>query len=163
MSDTTPPPPPEEASGGSQPPPPPPAQPGGSGPAAPQYSSTYREAYGQPHGDLPAGYVPPAYGSGPGVGAPQNHGSATTALVLGLLSFLCCGLLGIPAYIIGRRADREIAASGGRLTGEGLAKAGWILGLISIVLMILSALLVVVLLVTGSFTASFDGNTGSGY
>jgi hypothetical protein len=162
MSETTPPPPPSgEEPGGSEPPPAPSTGAGPTGPSNQGYSSTYRDAYGQAHGGVPQGYVPPGYGGGPGAGVPQNHGSATTALVLGILSFVCCGVLGIPAYVIGRRAEREIAASHGRLSGEGLAKAGWILGLISIVLMVLGALLVVVLLIGGGLSGSVD--SGSGY
>lgn len=80
---------------------------------------------------------------------PQQHGSAVTALVLGIASLAFCSLLGIPAYVIGRRAEEEIRASGGALTGEGLARAGWVCGLIGMVL-----LGVVVLLFIGMFVFS---------
>jgi ABC-type Fe3+ transport system permease subunit len=108
-------------------------------------------SYGAPP---PSGYYgQPGYG-----GMPQQHGSATTALILGVLSFVCCGLLGIPAFIIGKRAEREIQASRGALTGEGLAKAGWILGLIAMILMILTVLLLAILFTGGVMTSD-----GSGY
>jgi hypothetical protein len=100
------------------------------------------------------GYGQPMYG-----GMPQQHGSATTALILGILSFVCCGLLGIPAYIIGKRAEREILLSNGALTGEGMAKAGWILGLIAIILLVVSAVGIVVLLAVGTVSSS----TSTGY
>ena len=102
-------------------------------------------SYGPPP---PGGYGQPQYG-----GAPQQHGAATTALILGILSFVCCGLLGIPAYIIGKRAEREIQASNGTLTGDGMAKAGWILGLIAMILMALGILAFVVLLAGGLMSA----------
>jgi len=102
-------------------------------------------SYGPPP---PGGYGQPQYG-----GMPQQHGSATTALILGILSFVCCGLLGIPAYIIGKRAEREIEASNGALTGDGMAKAGWILGLIAIVLMVLGILVFILLLAGGLMSA----------
>ena len=100
-----------------------------------------------------------SYGPPPPGGMPQNHGSATTALILGILSFVCCGLLGIPAYIIGKRAEREIQASNGTLTGEGMAKAGWILGLIAMILLVVSILGIIVLFAGGVMTSE----TSSGY
>lgn len=93
----------------------------------------------------PYGQQPP-YGGQP---AP-THGKATTALVLGILSLIVCAPLGIPAFIMGRGAEREIQASGGRLSGEGLAKAGWILGLIAMILMALGILLIIVLFAVGA-------------
>ena len=106
-------------------------------------------SYGPPP---PGGYGQPQYG-----GMPQQHGSAVTALVLGILSFVCCGLLGIPAYIVGKRAEREILASNGTLTGDGMAKAGWILGLIAMILLTLSILAVIVLFVGAVSTGDSSG------
>lgn len=82
----------------------------------------------------------PPYGAWP---APQQHGQAVTALVLGILSLVVCGVLGIPAYLIGRRVEREVLASQGRLTGDGMAKAGWICGLIAMILLGVGLLLMV--------------------
>ena len=63
--------------------------------------------------------------------AAPTHGPATTSLVLGILSLAVAGFLtGIPAMVIGRRASREIDASGGRLGGRGNATAGFVTGLI---------------------------------
>jgi ABC-type Fe3+ transport system permease subunit len=98
-------------------------------------------SYGAPPPPPPGQYGQPG-GYGP---PPVNHGSATTALVLGILSLVCCGVLGIPAFVVGRRAEREIRASEGRLTGEGMAKAGWICGLIGMILTALLILFYVVL------------------
>ena len=101
-----------------------------------------------------SGYGQPPYG-----GMPQQHGAATTALVLGILSFVACGpFTGIPAYIIGKRAEREILASNGALTGDGMAKAGWILGLVSIILTVLAVLGVIVLLVLGVAVSTTSGS-----
>ena len=103
------------------------------------------------------------YGQQPYGGPPApTHGSATTALVLGILSLVICGPLGIPAYIIGRRAEREVLASQGTLSGAGLAKAGWILGLIAMILMVVFILLVAGLFAFGAMTSdgTFDS---SGY
>lgn len=67
----------------------------------------------------------------PGV-APQN-GMGTAALVLGIVQFLCLGPIGaILAVIFGKigmnRADQGLA------TNRGAAKAGFILGIIGLVL-----------------------------
>jgi hypothetical protein len=107
-------------------------------------------SYGPPP---PGGYGQHQYG-----GMPQQHGSATTALILGILSFVCCGLLGIPAYIIGRRAEREILESNGTLTGDGMAKAGWILGLIAMILMALGILAFIVLAAAGLWSVDTSGD-----
>jgi hypothetical protein len=63
---------------------------------------------------------------------------AITSLVLGIAAFpaICCyGLpaiaLGVTALILGRMALRKIRASGGALSGEGLATSGWICGLVA--------------------------------
>ena len=85
---------------------------------------------------------PPGSFEGGAYGAvPQgNNKKAIWALVLGILGVICCQLLAIPALILGRSAQAEIAAGNG--TGAGLAKAGFILGIIGIVLLVLSVLLV---------------------
>ena len=107
-------------------------------------------SYGTPPPtDGPYGQQPP-YGGQP---AP-THGSATTALVLGILSLVVCGPLGIPAFIIGRRAEREVKMSQGQLSGEGLAKAGWIMGLIAMILMVVAILLIILLVAIGAMSSS---------
>ncbi len=105
------------------------------------------------------GYQPPPgapYGQQPYGAPPPQHPSATTALILGILSFVLCGpFTGVPAYIIGKRAEREIVAANGALSGDGMAKAGWILGLISIILTVLSLVaLVLFVLVAVAFSSS---------
>jgi hypothetical protein len=109
-------------------------------------------SYGAP--PPPGAYGQPMYGGG------QPHGSATTAMILGILGLVLCGFLGIPAFIIGRRAEREILASNGALTGEGMAKAGWIMGLISMILIALSILLIIVLIAGGLIAG---GSSSSSY
>ncbi len=64
---------------------------------------------------------------------PQQSGTAILALILSLVSFLGPYIItAIPAVILGYNARREIRASGGRLTGEGMAQAAIVLGWISI-------------------------------
>ena len=56
------------------------------------------------------------------------------ALLCGILGILCCGLLGIPAIILGRQAAAEGQPGG-------MAKAGEVLGYVAIALMILGFIL----------------------
>lgn len=95
---------------------------------------------------------PPGYGaSGYGQGQPMgDHPKAQTAMILGILGLVCCGLLAIPAYIIGNNAVKEIDASGGQYGGRGMANAGKICGLIGIVLMILGIIFYVILFAVGA-------------
>lgn len=65
-------------------------------------------------------------------GGPSSK--ATTALVLGILGLLCCGLLGIPAIIIGKQEMESIDQGLAPVEGRGLAQAGFILGIVSLVL-----------------------------
>ena len=105
---------------------PPPNQGPGYGP--PPYG---QPAYGPPPGYPPAqgygppplpGQVPPPY---PGwQPAPQTDGTAIAALVLAVSSFIVFPVIpAIIALVLARSADDDIAASGGRLTGEGLLTA----------------------------------------
>jgi hypothetical protein len=78
----------------------------------------------------PAGTYPlprPMTGGGP-------SSRATTALVLGILGLVCCGLLGIPAAIIGKQEMASIDQGLAPVEGRGLAQAGFILGIVSLVL-----------------------------
>jgi hypothetical protein len=137
---------PDEADSGGTPPPPPPGY--GTPPPPPP-------GYGTPP-PPPPGYSAPLYGSAPGYGGPaRNSSKAVAALVVGIVSLLlgfCCaflGLAGVVAVVLGRSAQREIALSGGALTGEGMAKAGVVLGIIGAVVGVVTTILNVVLLTSG--------------
>jgi hypothetical protein len=94
-------------------------------------------SYGPPPS---TGYPTPGYGP-----PPPNHPQATTVMVLGILSLAVCGVLGIPAWIMGNRVVREIDASRGTVGGRGSAQAGRICGILATVLLGLGVGLVVVL------------------
>ena len=86
-----------------------------------------------------------AGGYGGGYAQPKTNQKAVWALVLGILSLICCGLFtGIPALILGNGAKKDIAASGGAQTGAGMAQAGVVLGIIGTVLSVLYILLLLV-------------------
>jgi hypothetical protein len=84
-------------------------------------------------------------GSGPG-GAPRTDTRAAVALVLAIVSFVLLPLVpAVVALVLAARSRRDIAASGGRLTGEGLAQAARVLAWINLVLCVLAVVAVVVL------------------
>lgn len=95
---------------------------------------------------------PPPPGGPGGYATPQTSQKALWSMILGILGLVCCGLFaGIPALILGNSARKEIAASGGALSGDGMAKAGVILGWIAIALSVLGLIFA---LVTGAFTTT---------
>ncbi len=107
---------------------------------------------------------PPSYPyQGPGgpegwSGGPvQDQRQATTALVLGILGIVVCGLLGPFALVIGRNSLKEIDASGGRLGGRGKAQAGYICGIIATVLLAIAVVVVVIAVVVASSGSSSSG------
>lgn len=103
-----------------------------------------RRPLGSPY---PPGFAPSTE-RGPRPGATIDS-TAIWALVLGTIPCFW----GIPAIVLGGRSKRQIRYSGGRLTGEGLATAGQILGWIWVVVNVASIIL---------FMANGD-TTGSGY
>lgn len=91
----------------------------------------------------------------PGVNpAEAKNNLGVWALVLGIVSLVCCGLLaGIPAIILGKKS-KEAQAQGVATNGN-LGNVGYILGIIGTVLTTIGILLYVFLVVLA--TAS---NTG---
>ena len=91
-----------------------------------------------------------------GYSAPQSNQKAMWALILGVLGLVCCGpFTGVPAIILGKSAQQEVAASAGAQSGDGMARAAVVLGWISIALTVLLVILVVGLFAVGaSFSTS---------
>ena len=69
--------------------------------------------------------------------AQSASSQAITALVLGILGIVCCQLAGPFAWYFGNQELKAIQAGTSPAAGEGMAKAGKILGIIGTVLMIL--------------------------
>lgn len=85
----------------------------------------------------------------------QKNNLGIIALVLGAVSFLCCGLAtGIPAIVVGR-ASQQAEAQG--LANNGvLGKVGFIVGIVGSALWALVALIYLVpLLLTAVFAIPF--------
>jgi Domain of unknown function (DUF4190) len=113
---------PSDRPGGWQPgpPPPPPSQ---NYPPPPQqgYGPPPQQGYGQP----------PPYGQGQR--PPQTEGTAITALVLSIASFVICPVIpAIVALFLVGSAKRKIETSGGALTGEGLVTAAKIVSWVNL-------------------------------
>ena len=100
-----------------------------------------------PAGAYPAGGMPQSpygYGYGYGYMPPQHEKGATTSLVLGIVSFFICGIIFGPAAIIeGVKARKRIAQSNGQLTGDGMALAGIILGVVYLVVFVIAVIVIV--------------------
>lgn len=80
----------------------------------------------------------PPNGSPPPPGA---SGKAIAALVMGILSLICCGFFaGIPAIIVGRSEMTAIREGRSPIAGESVAKVGYILGIIGTIFSCLVAL-----------------------
>lgn len=87
----------------------------------------------QPGGPT-GGYIPPK----------QNQ-VALWSMILGIVAVVCCSVFtGIPALIMGIVSWRQIKESRGAQTGEGMAIAGIVLGVLSVVLIIAMVALLVI-------------------
>lgn len=76
--------------------------------------------------------------------APSTDAKAVWSLVLGLVGLFCCNVAtGVPAIVLGMAARRSIAKSRGARTGEQLATAGIWLGIATLVLFVLFAVVFV--------------------
>lgn len=88
--------------------------------------------------------------------APSNS-KATIALVLGILSLVCCGFLaGIPAIILGRSELKAIDEGRSPETNRTLAKVGWILGLVGTILSVVGAIVYILIIVLAVTTGSMQ-------
>ncbi|MEO8663991.1 MAG: DUF4190 domain-containing protein [Ignavibacteria bacterium] len=90
-------------------------------------------------------------------GSMNTGGSASSnaiiALVLGILSFISCGIIAaIPAWIMGKKEINEINAGRSSQAGLTFAKIGMWLGIINIILSILAIIFFVIALIAGLFS-----------
>ncbi|HWJ63178.1 MAG TPA: DUF4190 domain-containing protein [Acidimicrobiales bacterium] len=131
---------------------PPPGVPSGGAtpPAAPPPG-----AYGAPgagYGPPGGGYAPPpGYGYAYQGGRPMasDHPDGTTVLVLGICSWVLCGLCAPFAWVMGNRVLKEIDRNPGIYTNRGNVQAGRILGMIYSIMVLAALAIVLVLVVVG--------------
>lgn len=108
--------------GGYQPPPPPPP----------------------PTGFAPPPPPPPSYG---GQYTPQDKASSAAiwALVLGIASWILCGIIAaVPAWIIGKKELNAINEGRSSQAGKSMAQVGMWLGIIQVILGVLAIIAVIV-------------------
>ena len=83
----------------------------------------------------------------PGPGShPQTSGLAIASMILGIASIaLCLGpIAGIPAVIMGHKANSDIRRSGGVLEGSGMATTGLVMGYVSVTMIFMWLLMAAV-------------------
>jgi hypothetical protein len=102
----------------------------------------------------PSGYMPPPPPPPPSYGgtgynpSDKSSSAAIWALVLGIASWLLCGIIaGIPAWIIGKKELNAIAEGRSSQAGKSLAQVGMWLGIIQVILGVLAILGILVYLV----------------
>ncbi len=91
---------------------------------------------------------PPSSPMPSGAGDMSENTNGVVALVTGILSFFVCPvILSIVAIVFGRKGMQSAAA--GRANNLGMAKAGYIMGIISLVLSVLFILIWIALIIAG--------------
>jgi len=133
----------------SYPPPPPGPDDAAGTPPPPPYGSAPPPPPPPPYGGQPPTY-PPAPGGYYGPPPSGSNQKALWAMILGIVGLLCCSPLAIAAIVLGVIAKREIAESGGTQSGRGQAQAGFVLGIIGCVVMVLG----IIVFASGGFSTS---------
>lgn len=98
---------------------------------------------------------PGGYGGNPGYGAAPQNGMGTAALIFGILQFFCLGIVGsILALVLGKigmdKADQGLA------NNRGVAKAGFVLGIIGLVLSAIALVVWIILIATGALNTTVE-------
>ncbi len=105
----------------------------------------------------PIGSYPPAFPPGPGgmygAAAGLKPHRATLVLGLGIVGLLCCGPLGIVAYIFGKNDLAEMDSGVMDPSGRGTTNVGRILGIVAIAFLVLQLVYLLFALTTGALTS----------
>lgn len=101
----------------------------------------------------PPGSPVPGMPVAPPAGAVPQNGMGTAAIVMGILQFFCLGTIGsILAIVFGKIGMNKAAR--GEATNGGVAKAGFWLGIIGLILTVIGVVIAIVLVVFGVKVAS---------
>ena len=101
---------------------------------------------------------PPPIEPRPGPALAPHRG--VLILVFGILSWLVCVIFGIVAWVMANSDLRAMQEGRMDPTGEGLTKAGKIIGMISVILNIVAIPIMLMLLAMGVFAAAAAGGGG---
>ena len=128
-------------------PPAPPAYGGSPGYGVPPAYGAAPPAYGAPasYGSAPPPAAYPAYGGGYPMG--REHPQGTLVLILGILGIVVCGVCAPFAWVMGRRAMREIDSSGQTFSNRGQIQAGMVCGIVGTVLWALGFIIYAVMII----------------
>lgn len=125
-----------------------------SAPTAPPAPIPPVGAYPPPSAAYPPPSTPPGYPAPPAL-FPKTSNNAVVALVLAIGSFLICPIiLSVAALIVANSAKREIQASQGWVTGDGMVTAAKVIAWINIALTIVAIAVVVIIAALGVATQS---------
>lgn len=84
-----------------------------------------------------------------------NAPGAVASMVCGIIGFFVCGLIfGIIAIVLGNKAKQVIATQPGAYGGAGMAQAGVIMGIISLVIWVIIIAIQVLFLIIGAASAA---------
>jgi hypothetical protein len=100
--------------------------------------------------------MPTMQGTNPAVES-EISSKATTSLITGILSFVCCPLLGIWAIMASNQAQALIAQTGAGQQHASKATIGKILGIVALVLMVVGIIGNILLAVIGGGAAALQG------
>jgi hypothetical protein len=90
-----------------------------------------------------------SYGGHSAYGVPaEPHPQALTALVLGLIGVAIMPPVGIAGMVLGGRARRQIDERPHAYSNRGIATAGYVLGIVSLVFTALWALFIILIVVS---------------
>ncbi|GAA2098204.1 hypothetical protein GCM10009841_11130 [Microlunatus panaciterrae] len=111
-----------------------------------------------PYSQQPAGQQQPPYGQPYGA-ATQEHPQGTMILVLGIVGFFV-GICGPIAWYMGRKVQKEIAATGVHYSNEQNINIGKILGMIVTILAIIGLVFGIIFAVIAIIAASSASTYG---
>ena len=103
---------------------------------------------------------PPPIEHDPGYMPVPHHG--VLILVFGILSWVVCFIFGIVAWIMANSDLRAMQEGRMDPTGEGLTKAGKIVGMINVILNLIAIPIMLMLLAMGVFAAAAASGGGGG-
>ena len=93
------------------------------------------------------------------VGMPVKPHRGGMILAFGIVGILCCIIFAILAWVMGNADLKEMAAGRMDRSGEGMTKAGKIIGMIACILAIVGIVINLIMLALGMGTMAFSVNS----